>query len=129
MLRRLLAVVAGVAPGVLLVLGLDRVVALRFALAVGVGVGTGAFLVADGSAGAGEGWVYHRVRTRAARLLDALASAGAGVAAGLLVAGLSVAVELGRFGAGVLVVTAALLGANLAFVFRRPDYEAALEED
>lgn len=128
MFRRLAAVVAGAGLGALLVAALARLVDLRYALAVGVGVGTGVFLVADGSAGAGEGWVYHRVRARPLRAVDCVLSATAGTALGLALAGVSAAVELGRVGAALLVVVAALLGANLAFVYRRPDYEAALEE-
>lgn len=128
-LRRLLAVVAGAGLGVALVVGLARVVALRFALAAGAGVGTAVFLVADGSAGAGEGWIYHRVRSRRHRATDCLWAAGAGVGLGLSLAGVAVAVDLGRLGAALLVIVGALLGANLAFVYRRPDYEAALAEE
>jgi len=128
-LRRLFAAVVGVGLAAGVSAGLWLVVPLRYALAVGVGFGTGAFLVIDGSAGAGESWVYHQVRPASQRVRDFQWSAGAGTAIGLALAGVADTVELGRVGAGLLVTAGALIAANLVFLYRRPAYEEALEED
>gem|GEM_PF-3088332 len=127
MLRRLVAAALGVALAAGFAFAIDQVTLLRYGLAVGAGVGTGVFLVVDGSAGAGEGWVYHRVRSREARVLDVVFAGGAGAAIGLGLAWISTVIELGEFGSGVLVVTGALVVANLVFLYRRPKYEAAFE--
>ncbi|AGN01863.1 hypothetical protein L593_09590 [Salinarchaeum sp. Harcht-Bsk1] len=128
MLRRLLAAVAGIGLAAGVSFGLFQVVPLRYALAVGAGLGAGVFLVVDGSAGAGEGWVYHQVRPVEARIRDFLWAAGLGTALGLTLAWVTVVVELGRIGAGILVVVGSVLLANLVFLYRRPKYEEALEE-
>jgi len=127
-LRRLLAAVGGIGLAAGISVGLSQVAPLRYGLALGAGLGAGVFLVVDGSAGAGEGWVYHQVRPREARFRDFVWSGGLGTTLGLALAWVSEIVELGRIGAGILVVTGAVLLANLVFLYRRPKYEEALEE-
>lgn len=125
---RVLGGAVGLALALGLFYGLESVLAPRYAVAVAVGTGTGAFLVLDGSAGAGEGWIYHRVRATGAKVQDGASSVGAGVIAGVAVAMLSEAIYLGEFGGSLLVGAAALLGANFAFLRKRPNYEQQLEE-
>lgn len=125
---RLLGSVTGLALVVGLFYGLEGVVPSRYAIAVAMGVGTGAFLVLDGSAGAGEGWIYHRVRSRAGKLQDASTSVGAGVLGGFGMAILANLVVLGELGATILAGVGALLAANFAYLYRRPTYEQQLEE-
>lgn len=125
---RLLGGVVGIGLAIGLFYGLDAVVPSHYAAAVAVGVGTGAFLVLDGSAGAGESWIYHRIRSPAGKLQDGANSAGAGVLSGIGLALLSDAITLGELGATLLVGVGALLAANFAFLRRRPNYEQQLEE-
>lgn len=125
---RLLGGFVGLALGVGLFYGLETLVPARYAVGVAVGAGAGGFLVVDGSAGVGEGWIYHRVRSRVGKLRDAGVSVLAGVLAGLIVAWLSVTVGLGEVGGAFLAGTGALLGANFAYLFRRPSYEQQLED-
>lgn len=129
MIRRLVAVAAGLGLAVGLAIVLDQLFALRYALAIGVGLGAGVFLVVDGSAGAGEGWVYHQARPRSDRIVDFQRSAGIAIAIGLVLAWATTLTAVGRIGAGVIVIVGTLIVANLVFLHRRPAYEAALEED
>ena len=125
---RAIGAVVGLAVAAGLFYGLAPIVPPHYATAVAVGAGTGAFLVLDGSAGAGEGWIYHQVRSNAGKFQDGARSMGAGVLAGYAVALIADAIQLGSIGASLLVATAALLGANFAFLRRRPNYEKQLEE-
>ncbi|GAB3688521.1 hypothetical protein GCM10028857_22760 [Salinarchaeum chitinilyticum] len=128
MLRRLAAAVAGIGLAAGLTVALGQLLAFRYALAIGAGIGTGVFLVVDGSAGAGEGWVYHEARPRSERFVDFQRTAGIATAIGLLVAWATTNTTVGRIGAAVIVVVATLIVANLVFLYRRPAYEDALEE-
>ena len=127
MLRRLLAAVAGIGFAVGLTVGLSRVVPLGFGLAVGVGTGAAAFLVLDGSAGSGEGWLYREARPPTQQLRDFAWTAAVGVLLGLVLATVAGVVELGRIGSGILVTVGTLFAANVVFLYRRPKYEDALE--
>lgn len=125
---RLLGGVVGLAVGVGLFYGLDTVVPTQYAVGVAVGAGAGLFLVVDGSAGTGESWIYHRVRSRVGKLRDAGFTAGAGVIAGLAAAAVSASTGLGQTGASVFAGVLALLGANFAYLYKRPTYEQQLED-
>lgn len=128
MFRRLLAAVAGLAIAVGGAAGLSLVVPLRVALALAVGAGAGVFLVGDGSAGAGDGSVYRSARPTGEQFRDFYWTAGTGAAMGLLLAWIGDVVELGRPGTALLVTVGTLLVANLVFLYRRPQYEEALDD-
>lgn len=127
-LRRLLAAVVGIALAVGIAFGLAPFVPHGFAVAVSVGIGAGAFLVLDGSAGTGEGWLYREARPPVQQLRDFGWTAGGGIALGLALAGVAMVVELGELGASILVAVGTLFAANVVFLYRRPEYEDALEE-
>lgn len=129
MLRRLLAAALGLGVAAGLTFGLDQLFALPYALAIGVGIAAGVFLVVDGSAGAGEGWVYHEARPRSEQIRDFQWTAGVGAAIGLALAYAAAVVELGRIPAAVMVVLGTLIAANMVFLWRRPAYEQMLDED
>lgn len=120
--------IVGLALGIGLYYGLEPILPPRYATAVAVGTAAGAFLVVDGSAGAGEGWIYHRVRSRGGKIQDAASTIGAGVLGGFAVAMLTFAIQLGEIGGVILAGIAALLGANFAYLRRRPNYEQQLED-
>lgn len=125
---RVLGGVVGLGLALGLFYGLESLLAPRYAIAVAMGAGTGAFLVLDGSAGAGESWIYHRVRSNGGKVQDAASSIGGGVLGGILIAMLTEAIYLGEFGASILVGVAALLGANFVYLRKRPNYEQQLED-
>lgn len=129
MIRRLAALVAGLALAAGLSLALGQLLALRYALAIGVGVGTGVFLIVDGSAGAGEGWLYHEARPRSERIVDFQRSAGVAVGIGLLVAWTTAVASVGRIGAALVVAVTTIIVANLIFLYQRPAYEQMLEDE
>ena len=129
MLRRLLAAVVALAVAAGLTLGLEQLFALPYAVGIGVGIGAGVFLVMDGSAGAGEGWVYHEARPRSDRIRDFQWTAGVGAGIGLALAYVAAVVHLARIPAAVMVTVGTLIAANMIFLWRRPAYEQMLDEE
>lgn len=128
MLRRIAAAAVGVALTAGLVVGIDAVGPFPLAVAVGAGLGAATFLVLDGSAGTRDGALYASARPRDQRVIDWLLTALAGTLFGGLLAANAIFLDLGRLPGAALVTVAALVAANLTFLWRRPAYEEALAE-